>query len=152
MFGSRDTTKLNFNSKRILINSHPGQSEDCTCPCASLGLKQRASILLIWKKCHSTAFCKTYITCTKNVHFFVVLSKRENMFVVMKISQVSLKINCFNPLGTVDGYSFRDATGPVDTYSRIPTSTQVTYIHVYINTCTMHKYCIINSADMYMYT
>ena len=33
-----------------------------------------------------------------------------------------------NPFGTVDGYSssLRDATGPVDEYSRIPTSTQVT--------------------------
>ena len=32
-----------------------------------------------------------------------------------------------NPLGTVDGYSSssRDATGPVDVYSRILTSTQV---------------------------
>ena len=32
-----------------------------------------------------------------------------------------------NPLGTVDGYSrsLRDATGLVDMYSRIPTSTQV---------------------------
>ena len=35
-----------------------------------------------------------------------------------------------NPLGTVDGYSrsLRDATGPVDGYSRIPTSTQATCI------------------------
>ena len=32
-----------------------------------------------------------------------------------------------NPFGTVDGYShsLRDATGPVDVYSCIPTSTQV---------------------------
>ena len=36
----------------------------------------------------------------------------------------------FNPFGTVDGYSLslRDATGPVDVYSRILTSTQVTCI------------------------
>ena len=35
-----------------------------------------------------------------------------------------------NPSRTVDGYSrsLRDATGPVDLYSRIPTSTQVTCI------------------------
>ena len=35
-----------------------------------------------------------------------------------------------NPLRTVDVYSrsLRDATGPVDMYSRIPTSTQVTCI------------------------
>ena len=57
-----------------------------------------------------------------------------------------------NPFGTVDGYSssLRDATGPVDEYSHIPTSTQVTCIaacvYMYMCTCThvtMHKYCII---------
>ena len=58
-----------------------------------------------------------------------------------------------NPLGTVDGCSssLRDATGPVDVYSRIPTSTQVTclyscIVHMCVFTCKhvhMHKYCII---------
>ena len=52
----------------------------------------------------------------------------------------------------VDGYSrsLRDATGPGDVYSRIPTSAQwrVLYalcicVHVNMYTCTMHKYCII---------
>ena len=35
-------------------------------------------------------------------------------------------MSSLNPLRTVDGYSssLRDATGPVDVYSRIPTSTQ----------------------------
>ena len=51
-----------------------------------------------------------------------------------------------NPLRTVNGCSrsLRDATGPVDLYSRI--------VHVYMYTCTMHKYCIIVHVYVYMYT
>ena len=59
---------------------------------------------------------------------------------------------CLNPLRTEDGYSrsLRDATGLVDLYSRIPTSTQVTciaaqcirvHMYVYMCTCT-HALCI----------
>ena len=58
----------------------------------------------------------------------------------------------YNPLGTVDGYSssLRDATGPVDMYSRILTSTRI--VHTCAYTCTMHKYCIIVHVYMYTYT
>ena len=49
-------------------------------------------------------------------------------FVVFKLHY--LLIPWVRLTGTVDGYSssLRDATGPVDVYSRIPTSTQVTCI------------------------
>ena len=52
--------------------------------------------------------------------------KGLSQFVKMACSVVD-KVK-LNPLWTVDGYShsLRDATGPVDVYSRIPTSTQVT--------------------------
>ena len=62
------------------------------------------------------------------------------------------KLIKYSSMLTVDGYSrsLRDATGPVDVYSRIPTSMQVTCIaaysayvciHVHMCTCT-HELCI----------
>ena len=51
-----------------------------------------------------------------------------------------------NPLRTVDGYtsSLRDATGPVDMYSRIPTSAQVVCIAA---SCTHAPGLIFNGGN-----
>ena len=59
----------------------------------------------------------------------------------LECKQAILKMFLFTTWVQSDGYSrsLRDATGPVDVYSRI------VHVHVHVNmyTCTMHKYCII---------
>ena len=56
-----------------------------------------------------------------------VICNEQNISISWYIKTALLHL--VNPLYTVDGgysSSLRDATGPVDQYSRIPTSTQVT--------------------------
>ena len=75
-------------------------------------------------------------TCTCTVHTYMYVHvcrcKGKIKAVVYHPTQEFHQsiITCINPFGMVDGYSciLRDATGPVDMYSRIPTSTQVTCI------------------------
>ena len=56
--------------------------------------------------------------------------KGKNLPLYFKqLTQMNKRIFVFNPFGTVDGYScssLRDATGPFDMFSCIPTSTQMT--------------------------
>ena len=83
-------------------------------------------------------------------HGAVVVSLSKTLYCSMLLFTQEYKCDV-NPLGTVGGYSsnFRDATGPVEVYRRIPTSTQVTCIAA--ECIRVHALCI-NSADMYMYT
>ena len=116
--------------------------------------------------------------CTMSKHVFLVDDKMANIsldghtFIAQNLPKCRfhsspqltwpwLHIPLLSPLRTVDGYSrsLRDATGPVDEYSCIPTSLQVTCIAASLHTgaCTCvhictHALCIILHVYMYTYT
>ena len=75
-------------------------------------------------------FCACKFSCHDNgivhINSIIIMYSLKALYKLYSVSAA-----CFiKPLGMVGGHSrsLRDATGPVDMHSRIPTSTQVTCI------------------------